>query len=172
MLASPPVLLTMESRVFSAERAPAQPHLALSFDVGGTFTDFTLVDLATGRVAAVHKVPTDPQDPARSSLQGWNDLVADGRLDPAALVLVVHATTLVTNAIIERKGARTAFLTTRGHRDLLPFGRDQMYDIYDLFARPAEPLAGRDWRVEPDERVTRDDTVLIALEPQQVVAAV
>src|SRR3954471_12750238 len=118
MLASLPVLLTLESTLVSAERSLAQPHLALSFDVGGTFTDFTLVDLATGRVAAVHKVPTDAQDPARSSLEGWNDLVADGRLDPAALVLVVHATTLVTNAIIERKGARTAFLTTRGHRDL------------------------------------------------------
>ena len=143
--------------------------LALSFDVGGTFTDFTLVDLTIGNVVAEHKVPTDPLDPVQSSLQGWNDLVADGRLDPTRLGLVVHATTLVTNAVIERKGARTAFLTTRGHRDLLTFGRDQMYDIYDLFAPPAEPLVQPENRVESDERVTRDGIALSPVDPCQVV---
>ena len=119
-------------------------RLALSFDVGGTFTDFTLVDLATGRVIAEHKTLTDPVDPAASSLAGWRDLVADGRLRPEELAFVVHATTLVTNAVIERKGAPTALLTTAGFRDLLTFGREQMYDIYDLFAPPAEPLVPRD----------------------------
>ena len=104
-------------------------------------------------MTAEHKVPTDPVDPAKSSLQGWRDLVESGRLDPARLALVVHATTLVTNAVIERKGAVTALLTTRGFRDLLTFGREQMYDIYDLFAPPAEPLAPRELRVEADERV-------------------
>ena len=148
---------------------PRQRDLALSFDVGGTFTDFTLLDLTTGTVVAEHKVPTDPVDPAQSSLQGWRDLVNDGRLDPSRLSLVVHATTLVTNAVIERKGARTAFLTTRGHRDLLTFGRDQMYDIYDLFAPPAEPLVPRELRVESDERVTRDGEVLTPVDPRQVV---
>jgi N-methylhydantoinase A/oxoprolinase/acetone carboxylase beta subunit len=146
--------------------------LALSFDVGGTFTDFTLVDLATGEVLAEHKVPTDPIDPARSSVQGWKDLVDDGRLEPAKLGLVVHATTLVTNAVIERKGAPTAFLTTKGHRDLLTFGRDQMYDIYDLFAPPAEPLVPRAWRVEADERISRDGAVLTPLDPAQIIDAV
>lgn len=147
-------------------------NLALSFDVGGTFTDFTLVDLSTGGILAEHKVPTDPLDPARSSLQGWRDLVADGRLDPAQLSLVVHATTLVTNAVIERKGASTALLTTRGHRDLLTFGRDQMYDIYDLFAPPADPLVPRVWRVEAEERITRDGAVLTPLDPARVVEAI
>lgn len=146
--------------------------LALSFDVGGTFTDFTLVNLETGTITAEHKVPTDPHDPARSSLQGWRDLVAGGQLDPSRLALVVHATTLVTNAVIERKGAPTALLTTKGHRDLLTFGRDQMYDIYDLFAPPADPLVPRDWRIEADERVTRDGVVLAELDPRQVVDAV
>jgi N-methylhydantoinase A/oxoprolinase/acetone carboxylase beta subunit len=150
---------------------PVTPHLALSFDVGGTFTDFTLVDLATGQVVAEHKVPTDPVDPAASSLAGWRDLVVSGRLQPAALALVVHATTLVTNAVIERKGAPTALLTTAGFRDLLSFGREQMYDIYDLFAPPPTPLVPREWRVETDERVTRDGCVLRPLDPAQVVAA-
>jgi len=151
--------------------APIAP-LALSFDVGGTFTDFTIVDLSSGRVVAEHKVPTDPVDPASSSLQGWRDLVESRRLDPSQLSLVVHATTLVTNAVIERKGAVTGLLTTRGFRDLLTFGREQMYDIYDLFAPPAEPLAPRDLRVEADERVTRDGVVLHPLDAAAVVEAV
>ncbi|HEY7035711.1 MAG TPA: hydantoinase/oxoprolinase family protein [Thermomicrobiales bacterium] len=151
---------------------PVSPHLALSFDVGGTFTDFTLVDLATGQIVAEHKVPTDAGDPAASSLAGWRDLVATGTLKPDELALVVHATTLVTNAVIERKGARTAFLTTAGFRDLLSFGREQMYDIYDLFAPPPAPLVPRELRVEAEERVTRDGNILRALDPEQVVAVV
>ena len=87
-------------------------RLALSFDVGGTFTDFTLVDLATGSVIAEHKVLTDPTIPpgrrCRLARPGRR-----GQLGPSELSLVVHATTLVTNAVIERKGAPTAFLTTR-----------------------------------------------------------
>lgn len=147
------------------------PQLALSFDVGGTFTDFTLVDLTTGQVVAEHKVPTDPTDPAVSSLAGWRDLVAREVLRPEALALVVHATTLVTNAVIERKGAVTALLTTAGFRDLIDFGREQMYDIYDLFAPPPGPLAPRDNRVEATERVSRDGVILRPLDPNQVVAA-
>ncbi|MEA2594379.1 MAG: N-methylhydantoinase [Thermomicrobiales bacterium] len=149
---------------------PITPHLALSFDVGGTFTDFTLVDLATGLIVAEHKVPTDPGDPAASSLAGWRDLIASGTLNPDELALVVHATTLVTNAVIERKGAPTAFLTTAGFRDLLSFGREQMYDIYDLFAPPPTPLVPREFRVEADERVTRDGTVLRPLDPAQIIS--
>ena len=82
-------------------------RLAFSFDIGGTQTDFTLVDLATGRVIAEHKVLTAPVDPAVSSLAGWRDLVADGRLEPEGVAFVVHATTLVTNAVIDRTGALT-----------------------------------------------------------------
>jgi len=152
-------------------RADGERRLALSFDVGGTFTDFTLVDLDSGRVVAEHKTLTDPADPVASSLAGFRDMVAAGHLQPAELGLVVHATTLVTNTIIERTGADTALLTTAGFRDLLVFGHEQMYDIYDLFAPPAAPLAPRERRVEADERVTRDGTVLRSLDPEQVVAA-
>jgi N-methylhydantoinase A/oxoprolinase/acetone carboxylase beta subunit len=148
------------------------PQHALSFDVGGTFTDFTLVDLASGSVIAEHKELTDAEDPSRSSLAGWRELIAQGALDPAALQLVVHATTLVTNAVIERKGARTAFLTTYGFRDLLTFGREQMYDIYDLFAPLPEPLVPDELRIEVDERVTRDGTVLKVLDVDRAVEAV
>src|SRR5215213_7439629 len=112
-----------------------------------------------------------PSPISASSLTGWRDLVARGALRPDELVLVVHATTLVTNAVIERKGALTALLTTTGFRDLIDFGREQMYDIYDLFAPPPAPLAPRERRVEAAERVTRDGVVLHALDPDQVVAA-
>ena len=175
MIASTPVAsgtINSGERVILSVTNEKRGDLALSFDVGGTFTDFTLVNLASGSVIAEHKVPTDPVDPAKSSLQGWRDLVADGRMDPSLLCLVVHATTLVTNAVIERKGAPTALLTTRGHRDLLTFGRDQMYDIYDLFAPPADPLVPRAWRVEAIERVSRDGAILIPLDPSQVVEAI
>jgi N-methylhydantoinase A/oxoprolinase/acetone carboxylase beta subunit len=151
--------------------APGRQRLALSFDVGGTFTDFSLVDLTTGRVVAEHKTLTDAADPGRSSLAGWRDLVAQGHLRAADLVLVVHATTLVTNAVIERTGATTALLTTAGMRDLLAFGREQMYDIYDLFAPPAVPLVPRERRVEVAERVTRDGVVLHPLVEEEVIAA-
>src|SRR5215213_2952083 len=112
-----------------------------------------------------------PSPISASSLTGWRDLVARGALRPDEVVLVVHATTLVTNAVIERKGAKTAFLTTAGFGDLIDFGREQMYDIYDLFAPPPAPLAPRERRVEAKERVTRDGTVLQPIGPEQVVAA-
>ncbi len=151
--------------------AQDRQRLALSFDVGGTFTDFSLVDLTTGRVVAEHKTLTDAADPGRSALAGWRDLVTQGHLQPEDLVLVVHATTLVTNAVIERTGATTALLTTAGMRDLLALGREQMYDVYDLFAPPAAPLVPRERRVEVAERVTRDGVVLHPLAEHDVIAA-
>ena len=99
-------------------------NLAISFDVGGTFTDFVVVDLDSGEIVARHKVLTNPQRPARGVLRGWNDIFNNG-LASSSVRLSVHSTTLVTNAIIERKGAKTALLTTRGFRDILELAREQ-----------------------------------------------
>lgn len=134
-------------------------RLAVSFDVGGTFTDFVVVDLEVGDVVGRHKVLTNASYPARGVLRGWQALVDQG-FDPAHVELAVHSTTLVTNSIIERKGAKTALVTTRGFRDILELGREQMYDIYDLFAPPPEPLIPRSHRLEINERITRDGDVL------------
>ena len=150
-----------------------QGRLALSFDVGGTFTDFVIVDLELGDVVGRHKVLTNAQFPARGVLRGWRDLESGGAIAPEQIGLAVHSTTLVTNSIIERKGAKTALLTTKGFRDILELGREQMYDIYDLFAPPPEPLVPRPLRLEIDERVTATGEVLRAPsreEIQQVIA--
>jgi N-methylhydantoinase A/oxoprolinase/acetone carboxylase beta subunit len=134
-------------------------RLALSFDVGGTFTDFVAVDTSSGEIAARHKVLTNARYPARGVMRGWGEMTAAG-LDADAIALAVHSTTLVTNALIERKGARTVLLATAGFLDLLELAREQMYDIYDLFAPPPEPLIPRPLRLEIDERTDAEGRVL------------
>lgn len=137
---------------------------ALSIDVGGTFTDLVLVDLDAGTPAALHKVLTDAARPARAVIAGVREIVALAGTSAADLEYIVHSTTIVTNAIIERRGARTALLTTEGFRDVLEIGIEQIYDIYDLFAAYPAPLIPRERRREVRERVTRDGAVLTPLD--------
>ena len=143
----------------------------MSFDVGGTFTDFVVVDLNAGDVIGRHKVLTNSEFPARGVLRGWKSMTEDG-LDPEVVEFAVHSTTLVTNSIIERKGATTALVTTKGFRDILALGREQMYDIYDLFAPPPEPLIPRSHRLEINERITRDGDILTAPTDQEIEALI
>src|SRR5690606_42084170 len=131
-----------------------QGRVALCVDVGGTFTDFVIVDLDIGEVVRRHKVLTNAQFPARGVLRGWRDLTKNGEIAAHDVGLAVHSTTLVTNSIIERKGARTALLTTKGFRDILELGREQLYDIYALFAPPPAPLVPRPPSRHVDARVT------------------
>jgi 5-oxoprolinase (ATP-hydrolysing)/N-methylhydantoinase A len=141
-------------------------------DIGGTFTDLALVD-GRGRVWR-HKVLTTPRSPDEAALRGLVELCERAGVELRSVGAVVHATTLVTNALVERRGAKTALLTTAGFRDVLEIGREQRYDIYDLFLRFPEPLVPRRWRLEVDERITRDGAVLrpVDLEgTQRAVAA-
>lgn len=137
-------------------------RLRVGIDIGGTFTDLALVD-GSGQVWR-HKLLTTPQQPDEAALRGLEELCQRAGVRPEALHAVVHATTLVTNALIERKGARTGLLTTAGFRDVLEMGREQRYDIYDLFLTFPDPLVPRRWRVEVDERVDRDGTVVRPLD--------
>jgi N-methylhydantoinase A/oxoprolinase/acetone carboxylase beta subunit len=149
--------------------------LALSFDIGGTFTDFVVIDVESGILVRRHKVLTNVRDPAAGVLSGWHNLVSSGTLAPNDTTLLVHSTTLVTNALIERKGAKTVLLATRGFRDVLELGTQQMYDIYDLFAPVPEPLIPRPFRLEVDERIAADGQVLLPLQSdalQSVIAYV
>ena len=139
------------------------PTHSLSIDIGGTFTDFTLHDVETGDLS-VHKVLTDPEDPASALILGVREILADTGTAPESLRLVVHSTTLATNAIIERKGAKTALLTTLGFRDVLELGREQIYDMHDLHARYPDPIVPRHLRAEVPERVDRDGRVLQELD--------
>ena len=143
------------------------PTHSLSIDIGGTFTDFTLLHLGTGELR-VHKVLTDPDYPERALMGGIRELFQASDVALSALQVVVHSTTLPTNAIIERKGARTALITTQGFRDVLELGREQIYDMHDLQARTPDPIVPRSLRVEVRERTSRDGEVLARPDHLQV----
>ncbi|MBI2202971.1 MAG: hydantoinase/oxoprolinase family protein [Candidatus Rokubacteria bacterium] len=143
---------------------------SLGVDVGGTFTDLALWDEARGRLA-VFKLPSVPSDPAEGILAGIRTIVAREQLRPADLTFVAHGTTVATNALLERKGARTALITTRGFRDLLEIARQKRPDLYDLQADKPVPLVSRDLRVEVRERLLPDGTVLDKLALDDVRAA-
>src|SRR5437016_813539 len=107
----------------------------LGVDIGGTFTDLVLIDEATGRTR-VGKVLTNPKDVAHGVEEGIHALLDEAGVSSGEVRAVVHGTTLATNALIEKKGARTALLTTEGFRDALEIGREGRYDMYDLFIDP------------------------------------
>ena len=124
----------------------------VGLDIGGTFTDFVLLDQATGEVR-LRKCLTTPEDPSAGALEGLAALLAEAGLKMRDLAALVHGTTLVTNTIIERRGARIGLLTTRGFRDILEMGTEQRYDIHDLFLQFPEPIVPRGLRREVGERV-------------------
>ena len=126
-------------------------RVVVGVDIGGTFTD--LVVLADrGRPPATHKILTTSRDPAEAVIRGVRDLVAGQGLALSDATLLVHGTTLATNALIERKGAKTALLTTEGFRDVLQTGTELRYDLYDLFIEFPAPLVPRQLRVPIAER--------------------
>jgi N-methylhydantoinase A len=121
-------------------------------DIGGTFTDLILVDDETGAIT-VGKALTTPGDPSQAVETVLRDALERSDVAPERLTTVIHGTTLVTNSIIERKGSKTALLTTKGFRDAVEIGREHRYDLYDLFLEMPRPLAPRYLRLEVDERV-------------------
>ena len=140
----------------------------IGFDIGGTFTDFVLFDAQAGRVH-LHKRLTSSDDPSRSALIGLEELLHKQSIALSDVGDIVHGTTLVTNAIIERKGgARLGLLSTAGFRDILEMGTEQRYDIYDLFLQFPEPLVPRDRRLELAERMDSEGRVLTPLDPAEV----
>jgi N-methylhydantoinase A len=130
----------------------------LGVDIGGTFTDFLVID-ETERRVYVGKQLTTPRNPAEGVLAGWSELARDNGLRADALDVIVHGTTLVTNALVERKGARVGLLTTAGFRDMLEIAREWRHDIYDLRSRPPAPLVPRSLRRGVSERTDRIGTV-------------
>lgn len=136
-------------------------------DIGGTFTDLVLVD-PDGRCAAVAKLLTSVDDPARSITAGIEALLAEAGIEGAGVEAVVHGTTLVANSLIERRGALTALITTQGHRDVLEIGREARYELYDLDLEKPAPLVPRHRRLEVPERVLADGEVRTALDVDAV----
>lgn len=145
--------------------------MRLGCDIGGTFTDFVLLDDESGQIS-VYKCLTTPGDPSDAVEEGVRALAERFPGLASRLEEVIHGTTLVINAIIERKGARTGLLTTRGFRDVLELGREIRYAPYDVFAQFPEPLVPRERRLEVDERVRADGSVLKPLDEAQARQAV
>lgn len=144
--------------------------IKLGVDIGGTFTDFVCVDTATSE-ARVWKTLTTSDDPGRAVVQGLREFLDSGFAAAPDVGLIVHGTTLVVNALIERKGARTGLLGTQGHRDTLEIGREMRFDIYDLFLERPEPLVPRDRRLEVQERLDASGAELLPLDTASVRAA-
>jgi N-methylhydantoinase A len=135
----------------------------LGIDIGGTFTDLIALDEETGAIR-VGKVLTTAKDPAAGVEQGVLGLLDEAGVVAARVRAVAHGTTLATNALIERKGARTALLTTEGFRDAIEIRREGRYDMYDLMIDPPAPLVPRHLRREVPERLLPDGTVLRPLD--------
>jgi N-methylhydantoinase A len=137
--------------------------ISLAFDIGGTFTDFVLHDGAANRTWFL-KVPSTPSSPEKAVLAGVEEVMARAGLELGAVDTVLHATTVATNAIIERKGAPVGLLTTEGFRDVLIIGRQKRYETYDLYIDKPKPLLPRRHIHELAERVAHDGKVLRPLD--------
>ena len=142
---------------------PRGDRVRIGVDIGGTFTDLVLVDEATGALR-LGKLLTTPKEPAQAVEQGVVTLLHEAGRTPASVAALIHGTTLATNALIERKGAKTGLLTTAGFRDAIEIGREGRYDMYDLFIDPPAPLVPRHRRLEVTERVLADGSVLTPLD--------
>ena len=135
--------------------------LRIGIDIGGTFTDFVVHDPDDGTITTF-KLLSDPTNPATTVLQGLKKVVLDGP------VQIIHGSTVATNALLERKGARTALIATRGFKDVIEIARQNRPSLYDWFVNPAPVLVPSYLRVEVDERIDYQGNVLIPLDPIQL----
>jgi N-methylhydantoinase A len=141
----------------------------LAVDIGGTFTD---VVLQGPSAYTSGKVLTTGHAPEEGVLNGITKVLGEAGVRPDEVELIIHGTTLATNAIIERRGARTALLATQGFRDTLEFAFGHRFDQYDLEMTRPPALVERPWRFEVPERVAADGSVLLALDEDAVRALV
>ncbi|WP_298503818.1 hydantoinase/oxoprolinase family protein [uncultured Maribacter sp.] len=136
--------------------------MKLGIDIGGTFTDFVLFEDTSNQLYFAKTLTTYP-DPTVGIFNGIKELEAKFGFPVKEIDAIVHGTTLVTNAVIERKGAKTAFITTKGFEDVLEIGREMRYDIYDIFLTMPKPLIPRNLRMGVSERVDTHGNVLTEL---------
>ena len=141
----------------------------LAVDIGGTFTDLALEH--SGKRTTI-KVLTTPAAPEQGVMTGMEMITQAAGVAPSDIVLIIHGTTLATNAIIERRGARTALLTTEGFRDVIAMGNESRYDQYDLNIVLPEPLVPRYLRLPVPERLDNTGAVLRPLDEGAVRALI
>lgn len=143
------------------------PNARLAVDIGGTFTDLALE--RDGRRTTA-KLLTTPDAPERGVLDGVRKILPAAGVSASEISIVIHGTTLATNAVIERKGARTALITTQGFRDVVAMGNESRYDQYDLNITLPEPLVPRHLRLGVPERLDNEGHVLLPLDEAAVRA--
>ena len=145
--------------------------LLIGVDIGGTFTD--VVVRRPGGPTRIMKIPSTRDDPSLAVLQALERMEADWGLPPQQIARFVHGTTVATNAVLERKGARVGLITTEGFRDVLEIGRQMRHQMYDLALDPETPtfLAPGRFRREVHERVSATGEVLQPLDEAAVAAA-
>ncbi|HEY8288181.1 MAG TPA: hydantoinase/oxoprolinase family protein, partial [Acetobacteraceae bacterium] len=143
----------------------------IGIDIGGTFTDVALVEEETGRIG-IAKVLTTPADFGRGVMDGIRKGLDGQKVDPAAVVWLSHATTVVTNALLEKKGARAGFVATRGFRDILELRRSSRPDLYDLFQDSPSVLVPRRHRFEVTERIDAQGEVVTPLAEEELPALI
>ena len=145
--------------------------MRIGIDSGGTFTDVVAYDPARGRLV-FHKVASTPDDPAAGIVSGALEAAERAEMQAADVAMLIHGTTVATNQVLQRAGARVALITTAGFRDVLHIQRQSRPRMYDLRARRAEPLVPRELRFEVRERMRFDGTVQIPLDRADLAAVI
>ena len=148
---------------------PGVATYSLGIDIGGTFTDLVVYDHDSGRQWS-KKLLTTHDDPSRAVAAGVTALIGGAHLEPGHFTRVVHATTLFTNALIERKGAVAGLVTTAGFADTLEIGRERKFELYDLNIAKPEPLVPRNRRLEVNERTRADGRIGRPLHAAELLA--
>ena len=149
----------------------AEQHFRIGIDVGGTFTDLFLLDELTGAVAR-HKLLSTPGEPHLAPLAGIREILAQAGATGPEVAFVGLGTTVMTNALLERKGAATGLITTAGFRDLLEIARQKRPHTFDSFVSKPAPLIPRQLRLEVVERIAADGSVLTALDLASLDSAI
>ena len=145
--------------------------MRIGIDSGGTFTDVVAYDPERGRLV-FHKVASTPDDPAAGIVSGALEAAERAEMRAADVAMLIHGTTVATNQVLQRAGARVALITTAGFRDVLHIQRQSRPRMYDLRARRAEPLVPRELRFEVRERMRFDGTVQIPLDRADLAAVI
>jgi N-methylhydantoinase A len=139
----------------------------IGIDIGGTFTDVAMVEESSGHIG-IAKILTTPHDFGLAVIDGIRQCLHQNGIDPANVSLLSHATTVVTNALLERKGARAGFIATKGFRDLLELRRSSRVDLYDLFQDAPSVLVPRRWRYEIAGRIDAQGQEVTPLDESEI----
>lgn len=143
----------------------------IGVDIGGTFTDFVLHDEARG-ITRTGKRLTTPEAPSRAIIEGIQRLLEETDTDPDQIQSIVHGTTMITNTVLERTGAKVGLLTTKGFRDVLEMGKESRYDVDDLLLEQVPVIVPRNLRLGVAGRMLADGSEYKALDEDGVIKAV